>query len=101
MPVGPTKRDLLVSFNDVIFLGKRGDTDQENWLRVHWLPLVLAASLGAVVISIVLSYSLRWTWTGFGDKRFWHWLQLLVVPAVLGIGARWLTDQARIREEYL
>ena len=28
-----------------------------------------------------------WDWTGFGDKTAWDWMQLLIVPVVLGVGA--------------
>ena len=27
-----------------------------------------------------------WTWMGFGEKRGWDWMQLLIVPVVLAIG---------------
>ena len=28
-----------------------------------------------------------WDWTGFGDKTVWDWMQLLIVPVVLAVGA--------------
>ncbi len=28
-----------------------------------------------------------WDWTGFGDKTAWDWMQLLIVPLVLAVGA--------------
>src|SRR5215218_3701394 len=28
-----------------------------------------------------------WDWTGFGDKTAWDWMQLLIVPVVLAVGA--------------
>jgi len=28
-----------------------------------------------------------WEWTGFGDKTAWDWLQLLIIPVVLAVGA--------------
>jgi hypothetical protein len=28
-----------------------------------------------------------WDWTGFGDKTAWNWMELLIVPVVLAVGA--------------
>src|SRR5215218_354944 len=28
-----------------------------------------------------------WDWTGFGDKTAWDWMQLLIVPVMLAVGA--------------
>lgn len=43
-------------------------------------------------------------WTGFGKKTLWDWLQLLIVPVVIGVGvtvgAAWFTEQ-RTQEEAL
>ena len=33
-------------------------------------------------------------WTGFPDKTLWDWMQLLIVPIVLGGGAVWFQVQA-------
>ena len=45
-----------------------------------------------------------WGWTGIGDKTLWDWLQLLILPAVVALGATigtaWFTGQ-RAQEEAL
>lgn len=33
-------------------------------------------------------------WTGFADKTLWDWMQLLIVPIVLGAGALWFQAQS-------
>ena len=33
-------------------------------------------------------------WTGFADKTLWDWMQLLIVPIVLGAGAIWFQGQS-------
>ncbi len=40
-----------------------------------------------VLAFIFASYGFRWSWTGFLNKALWDWLQLLIVPVVLAIGA--------------
>ena len=38
---------------------------------------------------------LKWfRWTGFTDKTLWDWMQLLIVPIILGGGAFWFQSQA-------
>lgn len=47
------------------------------------------AGVGAVtIIVLVLTgvYFLGWDWTGFAERTFWDWLNLLIVPAVLALG---------------
>jgi uncharacterized protein YjbI with pentapeptide repeats len=39
--------------------------------------------------------------TGFAGKTLWDWLELLIVPIVLGIGALWFNRQEKIREQEL
>jgi uncharacterized protein YjbI with pentapeptide repeats len=40
-------------------------------------------------------------WAGFGDKTLWNILELLIVPAVLAIGAFYLEEQASNRQEQI
>ncbi len=39
-----------------------------------------------------------WHWTGFGEKKLWDMLQLLIVPTALAIGAFYLQETAKQRE---
>jgi hypothetical protein len=75
--------------------------------------LALCVGIAAVVVFVVVAYARPWPWTGFvaqqGDaspgtpvragKTLWDWLELLVVPLVLALGAFWLNDQQRQRDK--
>lgn len=39
-----------------------------------------------------------WGWTGFGEKKLWDVLQLLIVPTALAIGAFYLQETAKQRD---
>ncbi len=39
-----------------------------------------------------------WERTGFGDKTVWDWLQLLIVPAMLGFGALFFNEAQNNRQ---
>ncbi len=62
----------------------------------------------ALVVVIILGYLLNWHWTGLVPetsepkqhmKTLWDWLQLLVIPLMLAIGAFWLNQLQKSREE--
>ena len=42
----------------------------------------------------------RWTWegTGFSGASLWNWLDLLIVPLILGIGGIWFQRAQRNRD---
>lgn len=40
-----------------------------------------------------------WQWTGFGEKKLWNFLELLIVPVVLALGAFYFEEQASNRQE--
>jgi uncharacterized protein YjbI with pentapeptide repeats len=40
----------------------------------------------AIVTAIVGGYALGWAWTGFAKQTLWDWLDLLIIPIVLGLG---------------
>lgn len=42
-----------------------------------------------------------WHWTGFGEKKLWDILQLLIVPAVLAGGAFYLQETAKQEDQRL
>ncbi len=46
----------------------------------------IVLSIGAVVL-ILGGYWFKWTGVGFYNKTFWDWMQLLIVPVVLSVGA--------------
>jgi hypothetical protein len=47
--------------------------------------LALALAVGIVGV-IVYSYKTKPGWIGVADKKFWDYLELLIVPAALAIG---------------
>src|SRR6266566_7019902 len=86
----------------------RGDTMKEkpgSWrkkIKQHWVAIVVVVTIAivAVIVSIVLAY--QFDWTGFNshigpkldqnqqyrpEKTLWDWLQLLIIPLVLAVGA--------------
>jgi uncharacterized protein YjbI with pentapeptide repeats len=42
-----------------------------------------------------------WQWTGFGEKKLWDFLELLIVPVVLALGAFYFEEQASNRQEQI
>ncbi|MGK7885754.1 MAG: pentapeptide repeat-containing protein, partial [Crocosphaera sp.] len=52
-----------------------------------------------LVISVV-SFS-KYQWSGFQNKKFWDWLELLFVPIILTLGVFFLEVQAESRQERL
>jgi hypothetical protein len=54
----------------------------------------------------ILAYSLNWVWTGLvgipenpETRTVWDWLELLIIPLVLALGALWFNNQARKSEQ--
>jgi hypothetical protein len=63
----------------------------------RWLPTrrQLLWGVGTVValaflITVICGYLFGWEWTGLPKQTLWDWLDLLIVPAALAIGAAWL-----------
>jgi hypothetical protein len=42
-----------------------------------------------------------WEWTEFGEKTGWEWMQLLIIPVVIGVAGLWFNwaQDARQRED--
>jgi uncharacterized protein YjbI with pentapeptide repeats len=57
--------------------------------------IIICTSTAALVLA---GYWLGWNWTGFPEKTLWDWMQLLIVPGVLAIGA-FLFNLATSRNE--
>lgn len=62
-----------------------------------WM-LLLMFSLLALLLMIFLGYVFHWSWTGLAGKTLWDWLQMLIVPLVLAVGA-FLFNRANSRTE--
>jgi Pentapeptide repeats (8 copies) len=78
-----------------------------RWWRINPLVGTLAAlALIGLLITIVLGYLLNWEWTGLvgipqnpETRTAWDWLDLLIIPLVLALGALWFNNQARKSEQ--
>jgi uncharacterized protein YjbI with pentapeptide repeats len=83
------------------------DQQPRPWWSEHWALLVLVALVVALAVLVGLGYWLRWSWTGFtgsgvsSPKLIWDWLELLIIPIVLGAGAFWFNTQTRKSEREL
>jgi uncharacterized protein YjbI with pentapeptide repeats len=58
----------------------------------------LALLAGAVGV-VIYGYLTTPGWVGVADKKFWDYLELLIVPAALAIGAAWLNWAQSDREQ--
>jgi Pentapeptide repeats (8 copies) len=77
-------------------------TDQaEQSRRIPWwaVPITILFVI-AVVIGAFLYYGYRTTpgWVGVSDKKFWDYLDLLIVPAALAVGVYLLNRSQSERE---
>jgi uncharacterized membrane protein YqjE len=72
-----------------------------RWAKNQWQISPLAC-----ILLMILVLFLAWiTWEtrrldnlGFADKTYWDWMDLLVIPIVLAIGAWWLNKSERETE---
>src|SRR5215213_7995570 len=75
---------------------------------VQWLTVIVAVAV-TLGILIYIGYGLQWT--GFGPTRagdsvqppktLWEWLGLLIVPAMLAVGAFWLNQRQKQYDEQI
>jgi Pentapeptide repeats (8 copies) len=69
----------------------------------RWVVVVAALVLAGVVVVIFYGYLAKPGWIGVSDKKFWDYLELLIVPAVLAIGVAWINlmqgERGRREEE--
>ena len=75
--------------------------------RIHKLKrrtvllVVTLVALMAFVALAVMSYHFVWPWTGFPENgTLWDWLDLFILPTVLGVGTIWFTTQPRWHVEW-
>jgi uncharacterized protein YjbI with pentapeptide repeats len=86
------------------------DEEYRNWYELRPKPRTWFYWIFRNRVFIWLSQPIRvfwygiglgniWRWTGLGEKKFWDFLQLLIVPAVLAGGAYYLQELAKQREQ--
>jgi hypothetical protein len=63
-----------------------------------WLVVSAVIAVGGVVEVVIYGYLETPGWVGVSDKKFWDYLELLVVPAALALGVYWLNRAQQERE---
>ncbi|MCA9926359.1 MAG: pentapeptide repeat-containing protein [Anaerolineales bacterium] len=80
-----------------------------KWERKYWLSVIALLLAFASIAIIYGGYVLKWEWVGMkfvpniaeGKKSFrtfWDWLDLLIVPLILALGAWWLNRSQKAFE---
>jgi membrane protein implicated in regulation of membrane protease activity len=70
-----------------------------SWIS-QWVGAIAAVALIVGIIGVILFYGYlaRPGWVGVADKKFWDYLELLIVPAALAIGV-YLLNRAQSERE--
>jgi len=64
-----------------------------------WVLIIAALALVELIVGIHLhGYRAKPGWVGVADKKFWDYLDLLIVPGALAIGVYWLNWAQSERE---
>jgi hypothetical protein len=96
-------REFIAAYYFVVAMAERKDTHpvQSSKVSSKWPPwwVIVTAGLALVVIFVVIVYGYlaKPGWVGVSDKKFWDYLELLIVPAALAIGV-YLLNRAQERE---
>lgn len=90
--------------------GLSGDVALWDWLEAIALPLtvgliplvllnrrrlrrrhavILAVVLVCFAVVVLCGYLIPWSWTGFSGNTLWDWLELALLPLVLGTASLW------------
>jgi hypothetical protein len=65
----------------------------------RWVVVIAALALVLGVVGVLIyGYLAKPGWLGAADKKFWDYLELLIVPTALAIGVAWLNWAQRQRE---
>src|ERR671910_2393867 len=71
--------------------------------RIEQVALFIGITVALTTLFVLLAIGgASLGWTGFGDKTFWDWLQLLsalAIPVVLAAAGFWFTAQQDQRQE--
>src|SRR3712207_3068093 len=51
--------------------------------------IIILGVISSTLLCLVIidGYRYKWQWTGLSKKTLWDWMQLLIIPIVLAIGA--------------
>jgi uncharacterized protein YjbI with pentapeptide repeats len=71
--------------------------------RIEQVALIIGIAVALTTLFVLLAIGgATLGWTGFGDKTFWDWLQLLsalAIPVVLAAAGLWFTAQQDLRQQ--
>ncbi len=67
-------------------------------MRRLGLATVLLTIVSLSVLGLLIWAGYGQNWTGFTGQNLWDWMDLLIIPAVLGGGALFFNQQQRARE---
>jgi uncharacterized protein YjbI with pentapeptide repeats len=71
--------------------------------RIEQVALIIGIAVALTTLFVLLAIGgATLGWTGFGDKTFWDWLQLLsalAIPVVLAAAGLWFTAQQDARQQ--
>jgi hypothetical protein len=75
------------------------DHKQQTRRVPRWLVVLAALTLAGVVVGVIVyGYLARPGWIGVSGKKFWDYLELLIVPTALAVGVYWLNRVQSERE---
>ena len=74
---------------------------EERARRVpRWLVILAVLALAGVVVGVIVyGYLVQPGWVGVSGKKFWDYLELLIVPVALAIGVYWLNQRQNERDQ--
>ena len=82
------------------------DQPPRPWWKDNWPVLALGILVVVIFALATAGYLLSWEWTGHvgvpehpETRSGWDWLELLIIPVLLGLGAFWFNNQARKSEQ--
>jgi uncharacterized protein YjbI with pentapeptide repeats len=64
-----------------------------------WIVVVAVVALGGVIEVIIYGYLESPGWIGVSGKKFWDYLDLLIVPGALALGVYWLNRRQDERDQ--
>src|SRR5579884_3785815 len=67
------------------------------WKKNRRFPVVSSIIVLCAAAIFFIGYRFHWR-TGFADKTFWDWMQLLIVPFMLTIGGLWFSQVQQTKE---
>jgi uncharacterized protein YjbI with pentapeptide repeats len=91
----PPLFDLIKNLIGSIPWLKNIDNLVENISKILFFLLIFIISFLLWRVFVIIS---NFKWSGFQKKSFWDWLQLLIIPLMLALGAFYLNSAADFRD---